>query len=140
MTDQALPMSREALAALETTTVHGPITHLPVWQEIRADRVEAGLRQLLADTEAAFNRLEQGCTPTWAGLRDPLELLKDLLGRVTGTIVHISSVKYSDELQAAYDAIRPAYVALVTRIGQSRPVYEAMVALRDGPGFAGLSD
>jgi len=144
-------MSRECLAALESRTVYGPITHLPVWPEVRADRVEPGLRQLLADTEAQFDELEASCpassalsptpsfTPSWAGLMDPLELLQDRLGRVIGAVLHLTSVKYSDELQAAYDAVRPAYVALVTRIGQSRPVYDAMVALRDGPGAADLS-
>jgi oligopeptidase A len=139
MAVDAQPRSREALAALSATTVHGPITHLPVWPEIRADRVEAGLRQLLADTEAEFDALERSCTPTWSGLMDPLELLQDRMGRVFGAVVHLTSVKYHDDLQAAYDAVRPAYVALVTRIGQSRPVYDAMRALRDGPGFAALT-
>jgi len=133
------PMSREDLAAIEANTNHGPVTHLPIWSAIAAERVEAGLRQLLADTEAEFDALEAACTPDWAGLMDPLERLQDRMGRVIGAVLHLISVKYSDELQAAYDAIRPTYVALGTRIGQSRPIYAAMVTLRDGPEAATLS-
>jgi oligopeptidase A len=138
MSETAAPTSREALAMLEAATSLGPIAHLPVWPEIRAERVEAGLRQLLAESETAFAELERDCSATWSGLMDPLELLQDRLGRVFGAVTHLTSVKYTDELQAAYDAVRPAYVALVTRIGQSRPVYQAMVALRDSADFGGL--
>jgi len=140
---QSVEASHTALAALSASTAHGPIAHLPLWPEIRADRVEPGLRQLLADTERTFDSLEQqfeqGLAPSWANLMDPLERLQDRLGRVIGAVLHLTSVKYTDELQAAYDAVRPAYVALVTRIGQSRPIYDAMVALRDGADAGALS-
>jgi oligopeptidase A len=127
--------SKSDLAALESSTRSGPITHLPVWPLLSADRVEGGLRQLLAETESGFDALEAGCRDgavrDWAGLMDGLERLQDRLGRIMGAVLHLTSVKYSDALQAAYDAIRPEYVALVTRIGQSRPVYDAMIALRE---------
>ncbi|MGA1370996.1 MAG: M3 family metallopeptidase [Pseudomonadales bacterium] len=123
------------LAALESITRHGAITHLPVWPQIQPERVAGGLRQLLAETEAAFDGLEAGCADgsvrDWAGLMDGLERMQDRLGRVMGAVLHLTSVKYSDTLQAAYDAVRPEYVALVTRIGQSRPVYDAMIELRE---------
>ena len=126
--------SRSDLAALESSTHSGPITHLPVWPLLTAERVEGGLRQLLTETESGFDALEAGCRDgsigDWAGLMDGLERLQDRLGRIMGAVLHLTSVKYSDALQSAYDAIRPEYVALVTRIGQSRPVYEAMIALR----------
>ena len=138
--NQSLPtMDPPSLQALEQTARLGPISHLPVWPAIRADRVEAGIRQLLHDTQRAFAALETGLTPTWAGLMDPLEHLQDRLGRIIGAVTHLTSVKYSDELQAAYDAVRPAYVQLVTRISQSRPIYQGMVALRDSPDAAQLS-
>jgi oligopeptidase A len=137
---QPLPvMDPESLRALEQTSALGPISHLPVWPAISAERVEAGIRQLLHDTQIAFETLETGLTPTWAGLMDPLEHLQDRLGRIIGAVTHLTSVKYSDELQAGYDAVRPAYVALVTRISQSRPIYQGMVALRDGPEVAQLT-
>lgn len=139
MTESAMQTRDDALAALKATTALGPITHLPVWPGIEASLVQAGLEALLAETESAFDALEAGCTPDWPGLMDPLECLQDRMGRVFGAVLHLISVKYSDALQAAYDAVRPKYVALVTRIGQSRPVYQAMVHLRDGPHAGSLS-
>jgi oligopeptidase A len=126
-------MSSASLRVLAGTIDHGPITHLPVWPAMTAEHVEPGLRQLLADTQAEFDALEQSHRPDWAGLMEPLERLQDRLGRVFGAVVHLTSVKYSDALQAAYDAVRPEYVALISRISQSLPIYRGMLALRDGP-------
>lgn len=128
----------QSLERLEATTSLGPLTHLPLWQNLQPDDVRAGLDALLAETEAAFARLEADHAATWDGLMLPLEAIQDRLGRVFGAVQHMTSVKYSDELQAAYDAVRPRYVALSNRISQSLPVYQGMVALRDGPDAAGL--
>lgn len=128
----------DSLALLVATACAGPITHLPVWPNVTPERARVGLEQLLAETEAAFDALERSCEPTWDGLMRPLERLQDRLGRVFGSVVHLTSVKYTDDLQAAYDAVRPRYVALANRMAQSRAVYEALVAIRDGAEFAGL--
>ena len=121
------------LALIEQTARLGPISHLPVWPNVTAERVRPALEALLAETEVAFTVLETDCPATWDALMLELERLQDRLGRVFGAVLHLTSVKYSDELQAAYDAVRPLYVALANRISQSVPVYEGMVALRDGP-------
>lgn len=129
---------KQALERLEATRTLGSITHLPVWENLRGGDVRAGLDALLAECEASFDALESAHEPTWDGLMLPLEALQDRLGRAFGAVLHMTSVKYGDELQAAYDAVRPRYVALSSRIGQSVPVYRGMVALRDGPGGANL--
>ncbi len=133
-TSQAL----EHLRLLEQTVQVGPISHLPVWQNVTPERVEQGLGALIEETEAAFAELEARHTPTWEGLMLPLEALQDRLGRLFGAVVHLTSVKYSDALQAAYDAVRPRYVALANRMGQSVPVFQGMVVLRDGAAWSGL--
>lgn len=125
------PAAQDSLARLEATASHGPIAHLPVWDGIEAGHVQRGLDALLDQTEAAFEALERDHEPTWDGLMLPLEVLQDRLGRVFGAVLHLTSVKYSDALQAAYDAVRPRYVALASRIGQSVALYQGMVALRD---------
>ena len=125
------PSGVESLARLEATAGFGPISHLPVWDGIDVADVEPGLAALVAQTETAFDALEADLTPTWDGLMLPLEALQDRLGRVFGAVMHLTSVKYSDELQAAYDAVRPRYVALASRISQSVPVYQGMITLRD---------
>ncbi len=132
------PQPLEHLRLLEQTAQVGPITHLPVWQNVTPQRVQQGLHALIEETEAAFGELEARHTPTWEGLMLPLEALQDRLGRLFGAVVHLTSVKYSDALQAAYEAVRPRYVALANRMGQSVPVFQGMVALRGGPEWDGL--
>jgi oligopeptidase A len=132
------PARSESLRRIEQTVSVGSLSHLPVWSQMTAEHVQPGLDALLEESEAAFDALESGLTPTWEGLMLPLERLQDRLGRVFGAVLHLTSVKYSDELQNAYDAVRPRYVALANRISQSVPVYQGMVALRDGPEGAGL--
>jgi len=125
------PAAHDSLARLEATVARGPIAHLPVWDGIEADHVQRGLDALLDQTEVAFETLESDHEPTWDGLMLPLEALQDRLGRVFGAVLHLTSVKYSDALQAAYDAVRPRYVTLASRIGQSVAIYQGMVDLRD---------
>jgi oligopeptidase A len=128
-----------SLAVIEETRTYGPIGHLPVWEQITAARVEAGVRTLLDESEAAFTALEAAVEPTWAGLMEPLERMQTRIGQVIGAVTHLISVKYSDDLQAAYDAVRPIYVSLLNRMSQSRAVYGGLVALRDGQDWPALS-
>jgi oligopeptidase A len=123
---------------LSRTAAVGPVTHLPVWEQFTPERVEAGLRALLAATADEFDALERTHAPSWDGLMLPLERLQDRLGRLFGATLHLLSVKYSDELQAAYDAVRPDYVSLGNRMAQSVPIYHGMLTMRDGNAWQGL--
>jgi oligopeptidase A len=119
------------LAALERDTARPPLTHLPDWSGVEPRRVEPGVNRLLDEAESAFGHIESGCSPTWTGLMEPLERLNLRLGRVIGAITHLLSVKYSDDLQHAWDAVRPRYVALTNRMRQSTAIYRAMRSLRE---------
>ncbi len=127
-----------ALADLEETRSLGPITHLPLWSRFTADQVVPAATALLDDVEQTFAGLERDAQPTWDGLINPLERIHLRLGALLGPVNHLLSVKYDDALQAAYDEIRPRYVALSSRMAQSRAIFDAMVALRDGEEFASL--
>jgi len=137
-------MSSETLASpldrLEQTTSSGPIAHLPLWQAVDAADVIPGVTELVQLVTEEFEVLESAVEPTWQGLMEPLEEIGHRLGTVIGTIMHLTSVKYSDELQAAYDEVRPAVIALSNTMGQSRPIFDAMVALRDGAEGQQLSE
>lgn len=139
MNSQENTTEAASLEQLEQWVAYGRLTHLPVWNEIRAEQVAGGVRALLRATEDAFSRLEADHDSSWSGLMEPLERLEVALERVLGTVVHLLSVKYSDELQAAYDEVRPAYVALGNRLSQSRVVYRGMIELREGGQFADLN-
>jgi len=132
-------MAQAALAQLERTASVGPISHLPLWDGFTPDQVELGVAELIREVEAAFAALESAHEPTWEGLMDPLERLEQRLGQVVGVVGHLVGVKYSDELKAAYDAVRPEYVALANRMSQSQPIYRSMVEIRDSEAFQEFS-
>lgn len=127
------------LARLEQTTTSGSLAHLPVWSAIEAADVEPGITELVETLEADFAALEAAIEPTWVGLMEPLERIGHGLESVIGAIMHLTSVKYSDELQEAYDKVRPAVIDVSNTMSQSRPVYDAMVALRSSEEGQSLS-
>ena len=111
---------------------------LPNFDAILPDHVEPGMQQLLARLEASLVDLEQDPTPTWAGLVEPLERIDDELSDRWRVVAHLTSVANSDALRAAYAAVEPQLVRFAVRLGQSRPIYDALCALRDGPDGASL--
>lgn len=127
------------VARLEQTTSSGPISHLPIWSAINAADVEPGVTALVVDVEAEFEALESSLEPTWDGVMEPLERIGHRLEAVIGSITHLTSVKYTDEMQDAYDLVRPAVIAVSNTMSQSRPVYDAMVALRSSEEGQNLS-
>lgn len=111
---------------------------LPRYDAVRPEHVEPGMRALLAELAAEFERAEASVAPTFERAVEPLERIGDRLGRAWGIVGHLMHVKNSDALRAAHDAVQPAVVELSIRIGQSRPIYRALCALRDGGEFAAL--
>jgi oligopeptidase A len=127
-----------ALDELERKASLGPIGHLPIWDAFAVERVVPAGNRLIDEVAAQFDALEAGAGPTWDELMAPLERIQLRLGALLGSVGHLLSVKYSDELQAAYDEIRPRYVSLSNRMSQSRALYDAMRTLRQGPEFGTL--
>jgi len=139
----AIESSASALKTLQQTQQSGPIAHLPQWADFSPASVEAGVRQLVADCTASFTdlaeQLEGDSRPTWQTIMDPLETIENRLGGVIGPVNHLTSVKYSDELQAAYDAVRPAVIELSNTMSQSKAVYAAMKILASSAEGQSLS-
>jgi hypothetical protein len=127
------------LARLEQTTTSGPITHLPIWAGITASDVEPGVTSLVETVRTEFEALEADLAPTWEGVMEPLERIEHRLEAVIGSVTHLTSVKYSDDMQEAYDTVRPAIVAISNTMSQSRAVYDAMAQLRSSSEGQNLS-
>jgi oligopeptidase A len=126
----------DLLSSLEETASLPPVHHLPQWQRFEAENIVPAATALLDEVEAAFDELEGAVEGTWSGLMMPLERMQIRLGVLLGTVGHLLSVTYSDALQAAYDEVRPRYVAFTNRMAQSRAVYDGMVTIRNGAEFA----
>jgi oligopeptidase A len=111
---------------------------LPRFDAITPEHVEPGIRSLLAELAADFDRLEAQVTPSWEGAIEPLEQLQDRLGYSWGIVGHLMGVRNSEPLRAAHAAVQPAVVELGLRWAQSRPIFDALQKLAESPAFARL--
>lgn len=133
------------MTATDTTTVtdlaDNPLMRregLPAFDAILPEHVVPGVEASLAEVSSAFDALEAGATPTWDGLLRPMEDIGRVFEYCWGPVDHLMAVKNSDALRDAYMAAQPMVVQLGLRMSQSKPIYEALVALRDGDAWAGL--
>lgn len=124
------------------TTADNPLLDrtalLPRFPEILPEHVAPAMEQVLADVEREFEAFEAAVAPSWAHAVEPLERLNDRLERPWGVVGHFLGVRNSDALREAHEQVLPAVVQLGMRIGQSRPLFRALEALRDGPDWASL--
>ncbi|WP_228040993.1 M3 family metallopeptidase [Nodosilinea sp. LEGE 07088] len=118
---------------MTATIVQNPLligNGLPPFDSIETGHIEPGIAALIDDLTIALERLEVEIAPTWQGLVEPLTHLEERLGWSWGIVGHLMGVKNSPELRAAYEAVQPALVQFATRLGQSKPIYEAFKQLR----------
>ena len=116
-------------------------THLPPsFDEIAPEHVEPAISQLLEDLHQAMAQIEADVQPTWSSRIEDLTRRFEPLQLAWGAVGHLTGVRNSPELRAAHEAVQPAVVELLTRVGQSQPLYAAAVALRDGPDGSSLDE
>ena len=111
---------------------------LPAFDKIAPEHVVPGVEASLKEISDRFDAIEKDATPTWDGLLKPMEDLDRVFEYCWGPVGHLMSVKDSDALREAFMKVQPKIVQLGLRMGQSRPIYEALVAIRDGEEWAGL--
>lgn len=107
---------------------------------MKAEHVVPGIRHLIDETNQAIDELEKNVEPTWPGLVEPLERIVDRLGRAWGTVSHLKAVKDSEELRKAVEEVQPEKVKVMLRLSQSKPIYEAFKAIKEGDAWDGLSE
>ena len=111
---------------------------LPAFDRVEAEHVEPAVRKLLAELESELSRIEESAAPSYLQVIAPLESLNDRLGAVWGAVGHLMGVRNSDALREAYEAVQGEVVAFGLRQGQSRPIYDALVALEASDEYAQL--
>ena len=99
---------------------------LPRYDEITPEHVEPAIDSLLEQAEARIAELEQNAEPTWDGLLEPLEEIDAPFAYAWGPVSHLLSVKNSDALRQAHEAVLPKMVAFVLRIEQSCALYDSL--------------
>lgn len=113
---------------------------LPRYDEITPAHVEPGVKNLLIQVEKQIEELEKTLTPTWDGLLKPLEDMDLPFEYAWGPVGHLMSVKNSDDLRKAHEAVLQDVVAFGLRVQQSKPIYEGLVGIRDGEEWEKLDE
>jgi oligopeptidase A len=113
---------------------------LPAFDRVRAEHVEPAVRTLLPKLASDLAELEKTITPTWAGSIPRLTALGEALGYAWSVVNHLMGVRNSPELRAAHQAVQQDVVTAFMSLGQSVPVYRALVGLRDGAQWATLDE
>ena len=133
------------MTATDTTTAtdlkNNPLMQragLPAFDMIVPEHVVPGVEASLEEVGKAFDVLEAEATPTWDGLLAPMEDIDNVFTYCWGPVGHLMAVKNSDALREAYMAAQPMIVQISLRMSQSKPIYDALVALKDGEEWASL--
>ena len=113
---------------------------LPPFDAIEAEHVVPAMRVVLAELATALEKAEREAAPTWESAVECVQAIGERLGRPWGAVGHLLGVRNREELRAAHEEIQPAVVEFSLAIGQSRPLYDALKGLREGPDFARLDE
>uniref|UniRef100_I2CQQ3 oligopeptidase A n=1 Tax=Nannochloropsis gaditana (strain CCMP526) TaxID=1093141 RepID=I2CQQ3_NANGC len=110
---------------------------LPKFGKITPEAVVPAIRQLSEDFLSRFQELEARCSQEGAAsfeaVIETMEKARGPLEYGWGVVNHLLGVKNSDALREAHQTVQPEVVAMLTQIGQSRPLYDAMVAIQETP-------
>ena len=113
---------------------------LPAFDQIQPGLIVPGMTQLLQELARELTDLEAQIAPTWEKLVEPLTRIEERLSWSWGVIGHLMGVKNSPELRQAYESVQPQVVEFISRLSQSKPIYEAFLSLRQGESWGQLDE
>ncbi|RLI02381.1 M3 family peptidase [Candidatus Bathyarchaeota archaeon] len=113
---------------------------IPRFDLIKPEHIEPAVSQVLEEAEKKITELESTIEPTWSGLIKPLERLSLPFEYAWSPIGHLLNVKNSKELREEHQKMQPKVVQFSLRAGQSRPIYDGLIAIRDGTEWDNLDD
>ncbi|AVQ73284.1 oligopeptidase A [Microcystis aeruginosa NIES-1211] len=113
---------------------------LPAFDQIQPGLIVPGITQLLQELARELTDLEAQIAPTWEKLVEPLTRIEERLSWSWGIIGHLMGVKNSPELRQAYESVQPQVVEFISRLSQSKPIYEAFLSLRQGESWGQLDE
>ncbi|GCL58556.1 M3 family metallopeptidase [Microcystis aeruginosa] len=113
---------------------------LPAFDQIQPGLIVPGMTQLLQELARELTDLEAQIAPTWEKLVEPLTRIEERLSWSWGIIGHLMGVKNSPELRQAYESVQPQVVEFISRLSQSKPIYEAFLSLRQGESWGQLDE
>jgi oligopeptidase A len=113
---------------------------LPKFNEISPEHIEPAIIKVLLESRVYLEMLESNIIPTWDGLITPLEDMGKPFEYAWGPVGHLLNVKNSDELRKEHEKMQPKVVEFSLKAGQSKPIFEGLIAIRDGEEWSNLND
>ncbi|MCA1840510.1 MAG: M3 family metallopeptidase [Actinomycetota bacterium] len=113
---------------------------IPLYSMVQPSQIGPAIDELIERLDVGLTALEQGVKPTYANTVLDVQELTEPLEYAWLIVSHLMAVNNSDELRAAYEEAQPKVVAANLRLGQSKPIYEAMRTLKASDGWASLTE
>ncbi|GAB2785256.1 oligopeptidase A [Halomonas shantousis] len=113
---------------------------LPPFGEIQPEHVVPAIERILDDNRRAIEALAKQDDIRWDTLAAPLEALNDRLSQAWSPVSHLNATMNSDALREAYQACLAKLSEYSTWLGQNSALFEAFQRLKEGPGYATLSE
>ena len=118
-----------------------PLYHLdefPRFDAILPKHGVPAVRQRIAEAEQTVSAIEAACPATWDGRIRALHNATEPVWRAWGIIQHLISVSNNPEWRTVEETLQPEVIAFAMRVIQSRPLYDALQALRDSHEYNGF--
>lgn len=113
---------------------------LPRFDAIRPEHVSPAITQLLAEAEAALEKVTgPDVPPDYDALSLVLDVSTEKLGRAWGSVGHLNAVADTAELRAAYNENLPRVTEFYTRLGADERLYAKYKAVNLSAAAAALS-
>ena len=112
---------------------------LPAFDQIAPEHAGPAIKAILTTAREQFKVLESAPGESWETLMVPLYELERPLEFAWGTISHMLSVMNSPTWREAHEALQPEVIAFSLELAQSRPLFDAMQALRAADDYTALS-
>lgn len=113
---------------------------LPKFNEISPEHIEPALTRLLEEAKDRLEEREADIQPTWKGLIEPIEAIGLPFEYSWGLIGHLLNVMNTEDLRKAHEAMQPKVVEFSLRMGQSKPIYDGLLAIKGGPEWERLDE
>ena len=112
---------------------------IPAFDVIEPKHAEEAVPILLETATRKFKELEKSSVSDWQGLFGALQNLEEPVDYAWGIVGHFMSVMNSDDWRAVHEKLQPKVVHFSLMCGQSKSLYEKMVAIAEGDQFDGLT-
>ena len=113
---------------------------IPKFNEITPDHIDPAMKRLLEEAKDTLEELEANIQPTWKGLIEPIETMGLPFEYSWGPIGHLLNVMNTEEFRKAHEAMQPKVVEFGLRMGQSKPIYDGLVEIKEGPEWGKLDE